>query len=293
MTMCKYLLCRPKGGLNDTLCQIETCWSYCQKDSRTLIVDTTRSGLRINFSELFENNTNINYEFSLSNEIFQKIKNLKCQIKEIDNKLMDYEVEYTKENNYVTKDSRIRVSFDFEKNYDEDLLVFEQCGGGTKSVNLLSKLKLSSELRRKFTECKISENYESIHVRNTDYQTDYKKLFESLREQLKNKLVLICSDDLEVIESAKIILKESTIISKTSNDFAEKGIPLHSPYQKLTKEQEKLLAENSIIDLLLLANSSKIHYSNLSGYSFNKLSGFTRLALLLNENKGIIENIIN
>lgn len=289
--MCKYLLCRPRGGLNDTLCQIEVCWSYCEKYNRVLIIDTTRSGLRVNFSELFENNTRLNYEFKLSDEIFEKIKNLNCQITEIDNKLMDYKVEYSKENNFVTKDTKVRVSFDFEKNYDEDLLVFEQCGGGTKSIDLLSKLKLSSELRGKFTEFIISENYESIHVRNTDYQTDYKKLFESLREPLKNKLVLICSDDLEVIESAKIILNESTIISKTSNDFVEKGIPLHSPYQKLTKEQEKLLAENSIIDLLLLANSSKINYSNLSGYSFNKLSGFTKLALLLNQNRELLKKL--
>jgi hypothetical protein len=241
---------------------------------------------------LFENDTILNFEFSLSNDILNKIKDLKCQIEEINNKIIDYEVEYTIENNYVTKNSRTRVSFDFEKKYDEDLLVFEQCGGGTKSINLLSKLKLSSKLRKKFNEYMISETYESIHIRNTDYQTDYKNFFINIKESLKNKLVLICSDDIGVIESAKIILKESNVISKTSNEFTQRGIPLHSHYQKLTKEQEKILAEDTIIDLLLLANSDKIHYTYLSGYNFNKLSGYTKLAILLKQNREVLQNII-
>jgi hypothetical protein len=50
----RYLLCRPHGGLNDTLCQIEKCWKYALKSDRVLIIDTRNSGLHADFSEYFE-----------------------------------------------------------------------------------------------------------------------------------------------------------------------------------------------------------------------------------------------
>ena len=50
----KFLLCRPQGGLNDTLCQIELCWRYAARFNRTLIIDARKSGLHADFSEFFQ-----------------------------------------------------------------------------------------------------------------------------------------------------------------------------------------------------------------------------------------------
>ncbi|PPC88319.1 MAG: hypothetical protein CTY31_03855 [Hyphomicrobium sp.] len=50
----KYVLCRPRGGLNDILCEIERCWAYSEKYNRTLVVDTTKSGFRDDLSKYFE-----------------------------------------------------------------------------------------------------------------------------------------------------------------------------------------------------------------------------------------------
>src|SRR5947209_3468047 len=36
----RLLLCRPQGGLNDMLCQIEKCCQYADRVGRTVIVDT-------------------------------------------------------------------------------------------------------------------------------------------------------------------------------------------------------------------------------------------------------------
>ena len=34
------VLCRPEGGFNDILCQIELCWRYADAHERVLVVDT-------------------------------------------------------------------------------------------------------------------------------------------------------------------------------------------------------------------------------------------------------------
>ena len=54
----RYLLCRPRGGFNDTLSQIFLCMQYAKKTNRKLIIDTTRSGLHDNFSSYFKTVTN-------------------------------------------------------------------------------------------------------------------------------------------------------------------------------------------------------------------------------------------
>jgi hypothetical protein len=45
----RILLCRPQGGLNDTLCQIHRCIIYAFVHHRKLIIDTTRAGFLMNF----------------------------------------------------------------------------------------------------------------------------------------------------------------------------------------------------------------------------------------------------
>jgi len=120
-------------------------------------------------------------------------------------------------------------------------------------------------------------------------------LFENLKEILKDEKVLVCSDDYSVIEDSIKILNKSVIITKTSNVFSKSGNPLHSTYwsNNYTIEEKRQITENSIIDLLLLSKSKKIYYSTLSGYDFYKLSGFTKLALLLNEKNHIVDSLLN
>ncbi len=295
----KYLLCRPKGGLNDTLCQIEKCWKYCEKNNRLLIIDTTKSGIFINFSDLFKPKNNLQFIFEINQSLINELNKLNCQIKELEGNIDNYTSEYLKNENYILKkvgteikSECIKLSFNFKKNYDEDLLIHEQCGGGVESLDLLKKLKLSDNMRSLFKKNEIEGDYKSIHVRNTDYKTDYRVLLENLKETLKDEKVLVCSDDYVVIEESIKVLNKSTIITKTSNNFSKSGIPLHSTYSNYTIEEKREITQNSIIDLLLLAKSKKIHYSILSGYNFYKISGFTKLALILNEKNDILEDLL-
>ena len=40
----RLLLCRPQGGLNDMLCQVEACCRYGERSGRSVIVDTNYAG---------------------------------------------------------------------------------------------------------------------------------------------------------------------------------------------------------------------------------------------------------
>lgn len=291
--MSRYLLCRPRGGLNDTLCQIEKCWQYCDKYNRILIIDTTRSGIFIKFSDIFKDITNSNYLFELSNEKIIEINNLTCQIKQIEGKLDSYKSIYINKENYNLVDINQKISFDFDKDYQEDVLIYEQCGGGTDSFKLLKKLTFVDDLKLKIKNLKLKTNYKSIHVRNTDYKTDYTTLFKNIKSELKGDDVLICSDDGNVINKAIDILSESNVFTKTNNKFSLDGNPLHNTFNNYTDEEKRILTENSIIDLVLLGLSDKIYYSNISNFDFTVISGFTKLSLLLNEEKSVINQLID
>jgi len=291
--MYKYVLCRPRGGLNDTLCQIENCWNYCEKYNRILIIDTTRSGIFVEFSHLFENILENGFIFSLSTDLLNHINSLDCQIKQLEGKIDNYECVYDKEKNYILKENQQIIKFDFDKDYKESLLVYEQCGGGVESIKLLNKLRLSKELNNKFKKHKIYDSYFSIHVRNTDYKTDYMSLFEEIKNEVTNKKLLVCSDDPRVIENAKVFFTESIILPSTSNNFTERGKPLHTTFNNYSIEEKKILSENSVVDLLLLSGSEKIYYTKLSGYNFNKISGFTKLSILIQKDKKLLKKLID
>ncbi len=49
----RFLVCRPRGGFNDTLTQIEKTRRYAIEYGRTLVLDTTRSGLGCRLDRLF------------------------------------------------------------------------------------------------------------------------------------------------------------------------------------------------------------------------------------------------
>ena len=48
-----YLYCSPRSGFNDQLTIIDKAITYCTKYNRTLLLDTTKSCYKINWSDYF------------------------------------------------------------------------------------------------------------------------------------------------------------------------------------------------------------------------------------------------
>jgi hypothetical protein len=283
----KFLLCRPQGGLNDTLCQIELCWRYAARFNRTLIIDARKSGLHADFSEFFQQKKASNkILLDVSSEMFDFLNRLECFPGEIRGKIHDLDLVTWLTPNWVMKNTAVRLTFDFSKDYDQALLVHEQCGGGSSSFYLLEKLTIATKTLpivldrvRQF-----DGNYYAVHVRNTDLKTEYKAFFTALLPIVKNKRLLVCSDDLEVIQYARKFFSSSEIL--VSSDIpATNGGALH---QNNTDYRTKN-AIDAIVDLIALGKSEKLFFSNVTaGYT----SGFSTLAAHLSRNKYVVDGLL-
>jgi hypothetical protein len=119
----KYLLCRPLGGLNDILCQINYCYNYCIKFNRILLIDT---------SFLYEHNS-----FSCSfDKYFDFIKKVKIQI--ITNKEQIYDI--IGDNNKSIYPSLLKNSiFNYEITYIKNLNAKEQFQSNGNNLYLEKK----------------------------------------------------------------------------------------------------------------------------------------------------------
>ena len=288
----KFLLCRPIGGLNDTLCQIEQCWRYAEKFSRSLIIDTLKSGLLAEFSEFFSPRTSLTkVYFRLSDVQLCVLDTLTCFPHSAQGKIKAYFSVYSKDlRNYVDRETSTRLTFDFNRNYDETVLIHEQSGGGELSFHLLNRVSISEKIRPIILD-KIQEfdhGYLAIHVRNTDYQTKFEDLFKDIYPMVSDKSLLVCSDDAEVISRAKSFFTLSKILISSYPPQTEKK-PLHLSTTHIDDEQRKKATINSIIDLIALGRSTELYFSNVTA---GHPSGFSRLAMYLCENKNVIDALL-
>jgi hypothetical protein len=98
----------------------------------------------------------------------------------------------------VTKINDLRTA------HDEECLLWERDGGGTRSHYAMRWLRLTPAVRAEIKAAVASLNglsYCALHVRNTDYRTDYRSFFAQVRDRLDAQLAL-CTDDSRVVRYA-------------------------------------------------------------------------------------------
>jgi hypothetical protein len=199
--------------------------------------------------------------------------------------------EYSKEHgNLVDRVSGALLTFDFEKDYSESILVHEQFGGGDLSFGLLERLTISENIRSFILDriARLDKDFVAIHVRNTDYQTNYESLFNTIYPEVTGKSVLICSDDAGVIARAKDFFNTSKVFNVSEIPHTDQK-PLHNEWTMKSDEDRKNAAINSIVDLCALGLSGKLYFMNVTA---GHPSGFSRLARHLHENKYLVLNLL-
>ena len=298
----KIVLCRLRGGLNDMLGQIEKCYRYCRKYKRKLFIDGSLSGFLDDFANYF-----IPRDAIMS---FEKIDFLtppfdvfpKC----LSNDLYNYKEGYDRNICLYTAKDGIPITFDFEKDYDEQILIHHQAGGGFIGILTLARLGLKEDIKlhiRSIIEDLKKQagnngKYYAIHVRSTDARTDYKSYFNDIKNKL-DKTTFLCTDDYECQQYAKMFFGERV---KPVTD-----IPDLSSCPKKTLHYNQYIDRyktnvGALTDLFILACSEKLYNSPLIGgywagdtgfYVYpGILSGYFVLAKCLHENKRIINNLL-
>ena len=284
----RYLLCRPQGGFNDTLCQIEKCWRYAAKYRRTLLVDTTRSGLLDDFSNYFApRKERAHIKLTLDADMLAALNAMDTRPDAIAGRIDSYDVDWCPDiANFLDKETRQQLAFDRERNHPETLLVHHQCGGGRKSVNCLARLKLTrsvaEEVERRLAN--LESPYLALHVRYTDMQTAYEDYFESISEDVKGKTLLVCSDNVACVDHAKRYFTESDIVTVSSIPDTG-GRPLH--YNSALDRYATNV--DALVDLLAMAGSKTVLFAKTAR---GTKSGFSGLARHLNRRPNIVRHLL-
>lgn len=191
--MTRQLLCRPCGGLNDMLSQIDHCFRYAKKFDRELWVDTTRSGFGDCFGQYFDPTPKLIFGVPEGHE------RRSCFPREVQGKIMAYERRWHQDfGNVILLPKGPLLTFDFNRDYEEELLLHEQVGGGHRGIGALRLLTLRSSIASEIKEQLIAlGSYIAIHVRHTDYKTDYQGFFARIKEHVGDNKVVLCTDSYE------------------------------------------------------------------------------------------------
>jgi hypothetical protein len=285
----KIVFCRPQGGLNDTLVQVQKCRKYALFYDRKLYIDGSRSGFLDSLNNYFIAPYGVYFEGF--NDFVQY--DFSCYPTCLKNDVISYKSVYLGEKrNFIDVETHTLLTFDFSKSYEEDILVHEQCGGGF-GADAFEWLRLNEKVRIHIVNIleKLG-NYDAIHVRNTDYKTDYKTFFENIKDKLGDKIVL-CTDDLQCQLYAKSFFGDKLSVVMELPDT--QGKPLHMN-RNLDRYNTNL---NALTDLFILANGKNLYFStilprkeNPRTFGGTEISGFSRLAKALHERRDLVKKIL-
>jgi hypothetical protein len=264
--MNRYLICRPEGGLTDIMCRLQHGFNYCKRTNRTLIIDTFNSK---SFKDDFDIYFNVRHEniiisntndistdlLSYSNSIFPKIDNF-----DVSN------LKFVQNQGFLL--NNVKLDFDFHKEYEESVILYQQCGGCTlnmKFFRLFYFTKLICEMLFERID-QIPKNYTGFHFRGTDLSTDPEIAFDLLKD-IKGP-VFVASDSYSFIQNAKAKLGKKIFTFSNIPDFS--GKPIH--YKLVDSSLKRQLNCDAILDLIMLALSDEIVSPP------NSNSGFTLFA---------------
>ena len=304
----KVLLCRPNGGLNDTLCQIWKCLEYAERFSRDLVIDARMSGLMGDFDDFFvlDSGAGVTIYPRLETQMKPALHQ-SCYPVGLSHPL-DYQKRYDKKlRKIVDAVSGTVLTFDFSRDYAQHLLIHDQCGGGNPVV-LLRRLTLAQTTRDFVLAslARLPRQYSAIHVRNTDYQTNYQAFFAKLRAFELGPNVLVCSDDRAVIEYAMAYFPDKNILDLGHNPPVAAGKPLHrSSYE--SDDVRLRVTRQAITDLLALANADTLYYHSINNQQGRRkhwrsffrrttikpvFSGFSLLADTIHRDKCLLDQLL-
>ena len=276
----RWLLARPRGGLNDTLCQIEKCWRFAEKTGRELVIDTRDSGLLLDFHDVFEVRPEKGKvtPHKLTEELVEDLNKLSAFPADVQENVTAYDNFKDEHDEFYTLPSRQPLKFSLTRDFSEDVIVYEGMGGGVDSFCALERLAFAPWLARTIVDVleRLPDRYLSVHVRHSDMQTDYLHLLSHARRTNVGKLpVLVASDHDLVLKEARAFFGDEMFLAIPSL-IERYGEPLHHPTPGLSEEQRRIRTVEALSELFALSGAVAFLYTEVSNRT--GVSGFSRLA---------------
>lgn len=291
----RFLLARPRSGLNDTLCQIELCLRHAETFDRTLLLDLSRSKGLLEFDRFFRwKGPMANVQVAVLPDQIAVLNALPCRPAEATGRLAHYR-QHTRYSDgraiNCLEGTHIPLFSDLSRDYPEPLLLHDTGGGGDSSRNFLQRVTLEPGLAREIAAniLSLGPDYAAIHVRHTDFRTeDWQSFLKSIRGGLRGRTVLMCSDNAEVIEGARMILKDAHVRTVTEVSRRD-GRPLHV-FPDADHATVIQVHRRAFIDLFCLAGAADLFWSVEHQLH---ASGFSRLAGALCEDRALLASLLD
>ena len=188
-----------------------------------------------------------------------------------------------------------KIAFIDRQFRNESMTIHASSGGGLESLQMLKLLRLNKNIRNQIlTKLKdLPHDYDAIHIRHTDYQTDYQTFIQSINSELAGRTVLICSDNPDVLKFAKENLKLSKVICVTKVDQLSTDPSSHRPahYQwHLPLNHRRNRNVSMLAELVGLSKSTRLFFTIVKKDGQEGHSGFSQLADGLRKNPDILAN---
>ena len=287
----RLLLCRPAGGLNDMLCQIERACRYGNRFGRTVIVETDHQ-CAFEFRDRFSD-----YFVSRQRRLVLSAERFRDQFDRMDvfpgflrGRVTRYLVRNEgREGRLVDLETGLRPSFDFDLDYREPLLVHHDFGGGRLSLDALRRMRIgdavAAELRRR--RGLIGGAYVALHIRNTDYKAMYKDRLGELAQTLQGP-IFVATDNRVSLDDCRRGFGAARVAS-----FSNLGNPSGQPLHHLSSAAEARERNmDAIVDLLMLSLADRIHAFELEPNPVGaRVSGFTTLAIDLHATPAVLRRL--
>jgi len=296
------VLCRPHGGLNDTLGVIGTCWRYAEATGRTLVVDADRSAFCADFAEYFEpRDPAADVRFDATPELLTALNELSCYPAVVQGRLDTYSIAIQLHETLSHLEFRLPVEaetetplyLDFDAVYDEAVVVHELYGGMPGAVDVLSRVRFTPWVQRVLRhrlKALPGGPYVGVHVRNSDLQSDFTSFLRAHAAELAGCTVVVCSDDGAVLANAVELLPESTVISVSEVPVSD-GVPYQRPFHASPVASRKL-AIDTLVDLLALAGATSLLAPEIVNRNAN-VSGFSVLARELAARPDVVDGLFS
>ena len=245
--------------------------------------------MRDEFSNYFSARSNENVQLKLNPVLLNLFNQFDIFPRELTHRVDSYQGKYIIGIGLVDAKTSVRLTFDFSREYDEFCLIHHQTGIERLSLNCLERLKLIPDLAAQIAQTikALGPDYFAVHIRNTDYQTDYKVFFEAMKNEVRDNRLLVCSDDAACINFAKNFFGQTEILT-VSNIPDTKATPLHY-YVFKSGVNAFEINKSILIDLIALSLSKKLFISKLTN---GQTSGFSMLAAMLNKRNDIVQSLL-
>lgn len=282
----RYIIFIPKGGLNDSLCQLERCWAYAEKFGRQLVVDTrvqTVTGATLAMLEPRPEQS------SMLRRSKHSGKTVPIWVRqEASNSATADQASTDNPATYDFLDlasARVAHNPDLSTDHPETVLVHEQAGGGYSAWNCLYRLRVRPDHQESMAKLlpDLPDKFEGVHIRGTDYSPLTSEIVSTLNNPRATLPLLVCSDSNEILANAEEMFSHRTVITFSPHPV-DADTPLHAHGSFATKSERDSAATRLLAELAALSRAKKFYFGTVvSPYVEAKqhVSGLSTLLIYL------------